>query len=83
MRKIYWELQIGLIIATMLMGCQGGGGTTYVENNTTDYPASVPTDGINITGTNDVQLTDDNSIIVECGGGGCGDITIYKKRSRD
>ena len=59
-------------------GCNQTSSVTN-EGNTTNYPASVPTNGINITGTNDVQLTDDNSIIVECGAGGCGDITVYKK----
>ena len=70
-----------LAVATIfLVGCGGGTTKTYqtetiVENNVSE-PVPVPEgDAIIVEGGGDVIVTDD-SVTIECGEGGCGDVYV-------
>ena len=65
------------VVAFMMVGC-GSDTTTYVETpvDNLEEPGIIPKgDAIIVDGGESVTVTS-SSIIVDCGDGGCGDVTV-------
>ena len=67
------------IMIVGLVGCGGGSTNTYVTevvDTNTSEPVKVPEGNVVVVeGGGDIIVTDD-SVTIECGAGGCGDISI-------
>ncbi len=74
-----------IVAAALLTGCGSDGGTTYIETpvENLEEPSVIPEgDAIIVDGGESVTVTS-SSIIVDCGAGGCGDVTVATEITDD